>query len=107
VVNLLVTPEQAEVLSLASNETRIQLILRNPLDTETAKVPGSAMNALFHEQKPPAPAAPRVKKTVLVAAKPVQSPAAAPAPPQILVVEVLNGPRRAEAKFQVLSEEKQ
>ena len=30
VVNLLVTPEQAEILSLASNETRIQLVLRNP-----------------------------------------------------------------------------
>src|SRR5579863_3500496 len=35
VVNLLVTHEQAEILSLASNETRIQLILRNPLDTDT------------------------------------------------------------------------
>src|SRR5579863_3766577 len=37
VVNLLVTPEQAETLSLASNETRIQLILRNPLDTQASK----------------------------------------------------------------------
>src|SRR3984957_9373732 len=33
VVNLLVTPEQAEDLALASSQTRIQLILRNPLDT--------------------------------------------------------------------------
>ena len=31
VVNLLVTPEQAELLSLASNQTKIQLVLRNPL----------------------------------------------------------------------------
>src|SRR6185437_16583648 len=30
VVNLLVTPEQAEMLSLASTQTHIQLILRNP-----------------------------------------------------------------------------
>jgi len=30
VVNLLVTPAQAEILSLASNETHIQLVLRNP-----------------------------------------------------------------------------
>ena len=49
VVNLLVNPEQAEVLSLASNETRIQLVLRNPLDTQTAKTPGSAMASLFGE----------------------------------------------------------
>jgi Flp pilus assembly protein CpaB len=31
-VNLLVTPEQAETLSLAIAQTRIQLVLRNPLD---------------------------------------------------------------------------
>jgi pilus assembly protein CpaB len=39
VVNLLVTPTQAEILSLASNETHIQLVLRNPLDTKTDKPP--------------------------------------------------------------------
>jgi pilus assembly protein CpaB len=39
VVNLLVTPEQAELLSLASNETHIQLVLRNPLDNKLAKPP--------------------------------------------------------------------
>jgi pilus assembly protein CpaB len=34
VVNVLVTPEQAEALSLANNQTTIQLILRNPLDSD-------------------------------------------------------------------------
>jgi pilus assembly protein CpaB len=34
VVNVLVTPEQAEVLSFANSQTVIQLILRNPLDTD-------------------------------------------------------------------------
>ena len=53
VVNLLVTPEQAEVLSLASNETRIQLVLRNPLDNETAKTPGVVMSSLFSGAAPP------------------------------------------------------
>ena len=47
VVNLLVTPEQAETLSLASNETRIQLVLRNPLDTVMSKTNGTAMGNLF------------------------------------------------------------
>ncbi len=47
VVNLVVTPEQAEQLSLASNETRIQLVLRNPLDTEVSKVPGTALAYLY------------------------------------------------------------
>ncbi len=47
VVNLLVTPEQAEMLSLASNQTTIQLVLRNPLDTQVAKTPGTAVVELF------------------------------------------------------------
>ena len=37
VVNLLVTPMQAEELSLASSQTNIQLVLRNPLDHEVAQ----------------------------------------------------------------------
>ena len=41
VINVLATPEQAEVLSLASAETRIQFVLRNPLDKEEAKTPGT------------------------------------------------------------------
>lgn len=47
VVNLLVTPEEAEILSLAGNETRIQLVLRNPLDQEKAEPPGTATAYLF------------------------------------------------------------
>ena len=51
VVNLLVTPEQAEQLSLASNQTAIQLILRNPLDHDVAKTPGTALSYLFTGMK--------------------------------------------------------
>ena len=47
VVNLLVTPEEAEILSLAGNETRIQLVLRNPLDNEKVQPPGTATAYLF------------------------------------------------------------
>src|SRR5882762_6286780 len=36
VVNLLVTPQQAELLSLASSQAKIQLVLRNPLDNQMA-----------------------------------------------------------------------
>src|SRR5262249_35807256 len=46
VVNLLVTPQQAEELSLASAQTTIQLVLRNPLDHDTAKTPGTAVALL-------------------------------------------------------------
>ena len=47
VVNLLVTPADAEVLSLASNEMHIQLVLRNPMDTAIAKPPGIVVSDLF------------------------------------------------------------
>jgi pilus assembly protein CpaB len=97
VVNLLVTPEQAETLSLASNETRIQLVLRNPLDTETAKTSGSSMQDLFGESRPqPAPVTPRKAAPV-----PVPQPAAVPPPPvlQTQRVEVLNGPKKTETTF--------
>jgi pilus assembly protein CpaB len=53
VVNLLVTPEQAELLSLASNQAHIQLVLRNPLDTEIKPVAGTALANVF--QGPNAP----------------------------------------------------
>jgi len=60
VVNLLVTPEQAETLSLASNTLKIQLVLRNPLDTQMAKVPPEAMSNIFSGTAPaPTAAAPR------------------------------------------------
>lgn len=91
VVNLLVTPEQAEVLSLASNETRIQLVLRNPLDTDTTKTPGVAMAGLFSDGSAPKP-----KPTVVRASQPrVQ----APPPPRVFLVEVYNGSKRTEEKF--------
>jgi pilus assembly protein CpaB len=101
VVNLLVTPKQAELLSLASNETRIQLVLRNPLDTEMAKPPGSAMAALFADPNaPPKPAAhvgtPRRMPPV------VQKPAA----PRYYLVEVLNGSTKKEEKFSAPEENK-
>lgn len=97
VVNLLVTPEQAETLSLASNETRIQLVLRNPLDTESAKTTGASVAGLFGGPKPPpvAAAAAPVRRPVPVPV-PVK-PVVAPLPP--LEIEVFNGAQRTEAKF--------
>jgi len=100
VVNLLVTPEQAEILSLASNETRIQLVLRNPLDTQTAKTTGVALASLYGiAPKPPESSAPKPRRVVTrVTLPPVV--AEAPRPPAPVTVEVINGARRVESKFQ-------
>lgn len=84
VVNLLVTPEQAESLSLASSQMHIQLVLRNPLDTEIAKTPGTAIGNLFSDGTP---------KPKVVAGKVV------PRSPSSYSVEVINGAKRSDAKF--------
>src|ERR1019366_10215637 len=46
VVNLLVTPEQAEILNLATQQT-IQLVLRNPADQTIVNTPGASTLNLF------------------------------------------------------------
>jgi pilus assembly protein CpaB len=44
---VLVTPEQAEILTLATNEGKIQLVLRNSKDDGVEKTPGSDGVKLF------------------------------------------------------------
>src|SRR5271157_2169389 len=92
VVNLLVTPEQAELLSLASNETKIQLVLRNPLDTQLAKPPGTQMAGLFGGP------APKPNQVVVYRAAPAPLAKAAP-PTPAWVVKVLNGSKETKETF--------
>jgi pilus assembly protein CpaB len=101
VVNLLVTPGQAEILSLAGNETRIQLILRNPLDTGVTAPPGTVMSELFGQPKGRPPA--RVSAPIEPRPLPVSAPAARiepPAVPNLKTIEVLNGPVRTQARLE-------
>jgi pilus assembly protein CpaB len=97
VVNLLVTPEQAEMLSLASSQTTIQLVLRNPLDTQIAKTPGTAVVQLFRSDM----AFPKDEKLGQpVMARPTPRPARlVPLPSKPRVVEVILGIKRAEMQF--------
>lgn len=55
VVTLLVYPDQAERLALASNEGKIQLALRNPLDQGAPETPGVKPAVLLGVVKAPAP----------------------------------------------------
>jgi pilus assembly protein CpaB len=89
VVNLLVTPKQAELLSLASTQAHIQLVLRNPLDTQTAQLSGSAVTQLYADPN----AKPALKPLAFPrrVTRPVQS--------QLYVIEVFNGSKRSEEKF--------
>jgi pilus assembly protein CpaB len=85
VVTLLVSPEEAERLTLASTEGKIQLALRNPLDKETPATRGIRQSALLG-----VPATtPRATARVAPAARPL------PAPLDSATVEIIRGDKRA------------
>jgi len=95
VVNLLVTPEQAEVLNLAT-EQRIQLVLRNPSDQDVVHTPGASQANVFEG------GAPRPVPHPDFAPRPRPRLAEAPPPPRPrnVTVEVFAGDRRSESTFQ-------
>lgn len=94
-VTVLVTPEQAELLTLAGNEGRIQLVLRNGSDHGIEKTNGRQLAELFGRGKSPrknrgagdgaetdAPAPrPRPRPVTVAVAAPLQPVVAAPPPP--------------------------
>lgn len=57
VITLLVTPEQAEKLTLAATEGHIQLALRNTLDMAEVETDGIRAATLVRTEAPPQPAA--------------------------------------------------
>jgi pilus assembly protein CpaB len=95
-VTLLVDPEQAETLTLANSEGRIQLVLRNSSDQTIEKTSGRFVSELYGSQRKPTPtkpeAAPRPKRVEVAQAPAPPPPPAilAPAPPpppdQIVVI---------------------
>jgi len=103
----LVTPAEAEMLSLATNQTTIQLVLRNPLDTDIAKTSGSAVAQLLNAgvplPLPPKAAVVRPAQPVGVRSAPSS---AAPPPPKPRVVEVIHGIKRTDTRFDAPEEVK-
>lgn len=92
VVTLLVGPEEAERLTLASTEGKIQLALRNPLDKTAPTTAGIRPAALMAGNF----AAPRaaVRRTAVPAPAPVAAPRPVQADP-VPTVEIIRGDKRA------------
>lgn len=59
VITLLVSPQDAETLVLASNEGKIQLALRNTLDQADSRTPGASVRTLLPGQRASVAAAAR------------------------------------------------
>lgn len=85
VVTLLVDPEQAERLTLASTEGKIQLALRNPLDLETPMTKGIKPAVLLGLMA----STPKASARFASVAK------AAPAAESLPTVEIIRGDKRA------------
>jgi len=94
VITLLVTPDDAQRLTLASSEGHIQLALRNPLDTKQDEVPPSISRGLFRG----VPAPPSVRPAVHHPVTPKTTVPALPASTGVSV-EVWQGDKRTETKF--------
>jgi pilus assembly protein CpaB len=101
VVTLLVDPTEAERLTLASTEGKIQLALRNPLDRETPTTTGIKPAALlgFGPPQKPQQVARNSRQTSVT--PPPPAPASGPDLPS---VEIIRGDKRAR---EVLRQEQQ
>ena len=92
VVTLLVDPIEAERLTLASTEGKIQLALRNPLDKTAPVTPGIKPAALMGAAVPSSAPRPRAA----AAPRPAQTTAAAAPAPPMPTVEIIRGDKRAQ-----------
>ena len=85
VITLLVTPEDAARLTMASTEGKIQLALRNTVDTKLMAPPAVLQESLFSGGAPPPKRSPGVKYV--------------PPPPSPYIVEVITGNKRENKSF--------
>jgi pilus assembly protein CpaB len=88
VVTLLVAPDEAERLTLASTEGKIQLALRNPLDNETVATQGIKPAALMGLAAP-------VTRQQMTRRASVAVPVVAQPGPDLPTVEIIRGDKRA------------
>jgi pilus assembly protein CpaB len=93
VITLLVTPEQSERLTLAANEGRIHLALRNTLDMAEVATPGVRANALIATSQAPRAAARPVR------VRPVTSGVTTSPASTTTVVEMYRGGERTLSTF--------
>ena len=93
VVTLLLSPDDAERLTLASSQGHIQLALRNPLDTRQEDIAVVRANSLYKFASEPTPAAAPRSRPRRVAVQPP------PTTPTAYTVEVYKGDKKEEDKF--------
>jgi pilus assembly protein CpaB len=95
VVTVMVTPGDAERLALASEEGRLMLALRNPMDVLPTQTTGVRMGSLIGGS--PAPETrPAPKRAEVAKAAPPPPPAPEVVAPRIYTVEAIRAAKRSE-----------
>jgi pilus assembly protein CpaB len=89
VITLLVSPDDAERLTLASSEGHIQLALRNPLDTRQDEVAAANAKGLYKGGTPQAAPPPVHVRPIKQSLKTVPPPS-----PSVLSIEVYQGDKK-------------
>jgi len=97
VVTLLVAPEQAELLTLAATQGRLQLVLRNTRDEEVVETRGVRERQMFAMDWEPPRAEGPLRAAPQPAATLVLPPA--PPPPPAIQIEVIRGTARSVESF--------
>jgi pilus assembly protein CpaB len=109
-VTLQVTPEQAEKLALASNEGKLQLVMRNQIDQGDEQTPGVNKRGLLSGERAsltPEPGAlkseqpktePKPARRVRMQAEP-KAVAPAPEPKPRTSVEMIEGAKKRSVEF--------
>jgi len=100
-VTLLVNPEQAETLTLAGADGKIQLVLRNSSDQTIEKTSGRYVTELYNghhvaEVPKAAPVAPRPRPVAAAPPPPLILAAPAPPPPPDQIVVIRGNVRTVE-----------
>ncbi len=93
VITLLVSPDDAQKLTLAGNQGRIQLTLRNPVDTKQEELSSVKADSLYKNISSPTPVTPRPRTRKAVTQ-------VAPAASPVYEIEVIRGEKKDVAKFQ-------
>jgi pilus assembly protein CpaB len=93
VITLLVSPDDAEKLTLAASQGHIQLALRNPLDTGQETVPAVNSGALYKNMSTPVPVSPA--KARPIARRVIVKPMA----PSVYSIEVIRGDKKDVQTF--------
>lgn len=100
VVTLLLNPEDSQKLMLASGQATIQFVLRSGADKEKVETESVSVGDLLGKSKKPLVPPPTPRRPAGAARRVSSTEVKTPKPPNFYTVEVIQGEKRSEEKFE-------